>query len=90
MKPGKLAAQSAHASLHAALKADKRVLDTWLKEGAIFLSPLLPNDAGPAFLRKSTTPRAFLIFWSLSIIQKFKRIEVLLHQLFKILLSEVL
>ena len=35
MKPGKLAAQAAHASLHAALKADKKILDAWLKEGAM-------------------------------------------------------
>lgn len=34
MAPGKLAAQSAHASLHAAMKVDKKKLDAWLKEGA--------------------------------------------------------
>ena len=35
MKPGKLSAQVAHASLHAAMQADKKVLDAWLKEGAM-------------------------------------------------------
>ncbi len=35
MKPGKLAAQCSHASLHAAMKADKKILDKWLKEGAM-------------------------------------------------------
>ena len=35
MKKGKLAAQVAHASLHAALKADKKKLDEWLNSGAM-------------------------------------------------------
>ncbi|MDP4012239.1 MAG: peptidyl-tRNA hydrolase Pth2 [Candidatus Nanoarchaeia archaeon] len=34
MSKGKLAAQVSHASLHAALEADKKILDSWLKEGA--------------------------------------------------------
>ncbi len=33
LKPGKLAAQVAHASLEAALKSNKKILSAWLNEG---------------------------------------------------------
>ena len=34
LKPGKMAAQAAHASLEAALKSDKKLMAAWLSTGA--------------------------------------------------------